>query len=369
MCSLSRHWSCFQQALFELPEAAFPEGLTPLHQRFMWLLDMIQPQRFVAGPFTQLLGRPRHDRRALFRAFLAKALFNFPTTEALLERLQVDRSLRRLCGWETRRAVPSASTFSRAFADFAALGLLDRVHATLVDEHLEHVLVFHISRDSTPIEARERPAKKDPPPPRTPKKMGGPPRDEPKRWRPLTRIERQAMASPAETEQLLAELPTACTVASHRKATGNGRLWKGYKLHADVGDDGIPLLCLTTSASLHDSQAAIPMARKTASRVRCLYELMDAAYDADEIWAAITDLDHVPIIAFNSRNRGAQPPMEPDRARRYCRRSGSERFHSLLKDSHGGRTVRVRGHPKVHTHLMLGVVVIFAAILQGWAAQ
>lgn len=373
MCSLSQHWSCLQRALFELPDEVFTEGLTPLHRQFMWLLDMVQVQRFVVGPSLQWLGRPKHDRRAFLRAFLAKSLFNFPTTEALIERLQVDSSLRRLCGWEQRRQVPSASTFSRAFDEFAAANVLDRLHAVLVEEHLTGTLVFHVSRDSTAIEARERVPKQDPQAsatPQAPKKRGGPKKSEPKRVYPEKRIWRQVLASPEETDRLLAELPTVCAVGSKKDAKGNVMHWRGYKLHADVGDDGIPLFCLTSSASLHDSQAAIPMARKTTSRVTYLYELMDAAYDADEIWAAVRDLGHVAIIDTNpGRNgRAAKVPMEPDRALRYRRRSASERFNSLLKDNYGGRTVRVRGKPKVHTHLMLGVIVIFAAILRGWAA-
>jgi hypothetical protein len=40
----------------------------------------------------------------------------------------------------------------------------------------------------------------------------------------------------------------------------------------------------------------------------------------------------------------------------------------MLKDNHGGRHVRVRGRAKVHAHLMTGVIAIFAAVLQGWAA-
>ena len=41
------------------------------------------------------------------------------TTRALRERLANDRALRRLCGWESIRALPSEATFSRAFAEFA----------------------------------------------------------------------------------------------------------------------------------------------------------------------------------------------------------------------------------------------------------
>jgi hypothetical protein len=40
--------------------------------------------------------------------------------EQLLDRLSVDVSLRRICGWESRREIPHESQFSRAFAEFAA---------------------------------------------------------------------------------------------------------------------------------------------------------------------------------------------------------------------------------------------------------
>ncbi len=68
--------------------------------------------------------------------------------------------LRGLCGWASRAAVPSQATFSRAFAQFAAAGLGDQVHAALVHKHVGEQLVMHISRDATEIAAREKPAKK-----------------------------------------------------------------------------------------------------------------------------------------------------------------------------------------------------------------
>ena len=71
-------------------------------------------------------GRPPEDRQALARAFLAKAVFDVATTRALIERLQIDGTLRRLCGWTRAGAVPSEATFSRAFAAFAATGLPER---------------------------------------------------------------------------------------------------------------------------------------------------------------------------------------------------------------------------------------------------
>jgi hypothetical protein len=46
-------------------------------------------------------GRPPEDRRALARAFVAKAMLGVPTTNALIERLAVDKSLQNcLMNWK-----------------------------------------------------------------------------------------------------------------------------------------------------------------------------------------------------------------------------------------------------------------------------
>ena len=76
----------------------------------------------------------------------------------------------------------------------------------------------------------------------------------------------------------------------------------GYKLHIDAADGGVPLSCILTSASLHDSQVAIPLATLTAARVTNLYDLMDSAYDAPEIRAHSESLGHVAIIDANPRS-------------------------------------------------------------------
>jgi hypothetical protein len=51
---------------------------------------------------------------------LTKAVLDLKTTRALIERLQVDSKLRRLCGFDLRFALPNESTLSRAFDEFAA---------------------------------------------------------------------------------------------------------------------------------------------------------------------------------------------------------------------------------------------------------
>ena len=92
-----------------------------------------------------------------------------------------------------------------------------------------------------------------------------------------SRLKRQSTQSlPA----MLADLPRACSIGTKQNAKGHHEIWRGYKLHVDVADGGIPISCVLTSANLHDSQVAIPLATITASRVTSLYDLMDSAYDA-----------------------------------------------------------------------------------------
>ena len=59
---------------------------------------------------------------------------------------------------------------------------------------------------------------------------------------------------------MLDDLPTDCDVGTKKNSKGYRDTWVGYKLHLDVADGQIPISCLLTSASLHDSQAAIPLA-------------------------------------------------------------------------------------------------------------
>ena len=154
------------------------DPLTAKLEHLIIILDTRGLEAFVAPP-SRGRGRPPDDRPAIARSFVAKAVLTIPTTSALIERLQIDRALRRICGWERRSEVPSEATFSRAFAEFAAQGLPERVHEQLVRRHLRDHIVGHISRDATEIEAREKPRRRssdDPPPAAPPKRKRGRPR-------------------------------------------------------------------------------------------------------------------------------------------------------------------------------------------------
>jgi hypothetical protein len=152
---LSRTWSHIQGNLFPwLTEELGP--LTETHKQVVVALEVADVEAFVQV-WSGLPGRPPSDRAALARAFVAKAVIGLPTTSMLIERLMVDKQLRRLCGWERLAELCSEATFSRAFAEFARSELPSRLHEALIKRTHEDRLVGHISRDATAIEAREKP--------------------------------------------------------------------------------------------------------------------------------------------------------------------------------------------------------------------
>jgi len=160
----------------------------------------------------------------------------------------------------------------------------------------------------------------------------------------------------------LADLPVGCDVGGKRSSKGHQEGWIGYKLHRDTVDGDFPISATLTSASVHDWQAAIPLAQRTAQRVTSLSDLRDRAYDTPQIHAFSRALGPVPIIDPNPR-AGEKLPFAPARAQRFKERSASERVNRLLKEHYGGRWVRVRGAAKVMCHLMFGLVALTATAL------
>ena len=368
---LSDYWYAFQQELFPRLESE----LGPMGERyelFVAVLELVRVEALLPY-FRGQVGRPEEDRAALARAFIAKAVFDVPTTRGLIERLEVDGRLCRLCGWSGAGRLPSEATFSRAFSEFAESRLANRLHETLIARTMDGHLIEHISRDATAIEAREKAAAKPKAAkPKRRRKRGRPRKGEARAKEP-SRLERQLTMS---LPQMLADLPRACDVGSKRNAKGHTTSWIGYKLHVDTADGGIPISCIMTSASTHDSQVAIPLGTLTAGRVENLYDLMDAAYDSIEIWAHCILLGHKPIIDVNPRRSvEMQEALKQEKKarrtlglvfpeeRRYVVRSGSERINGRLKDEFGGRHVRVRGYDKVLAHLMFGMTVLTASQL------
>ena len=198
------------------------------------------------------------------------------------------------------------------------------------------------------------PKPKAEPPPK--KKRGRPKKGEVRPPPEPTRLQRQVEQS---ADEAIAELPRACDKDTKTDSKGHWHFWVGWKAHIDWVDGGLTVNVVTTSASLHDSQVAIPLAKRTAERVVSLYDLMDSAYDAKEIKQTSRELGHVPIVDPNRRPANSVP-LEPASAVRFRERTTAERGNSRLKDEFGCRTLRVRWHRKAHLHVMLGILALFA---------
>jgi hypothetical protein len=355
---LTQRWNLIQNDL--LPELHTELGpLTPKLERVIHILEWVRIDEFVPASWCGV-GRRPHQRAWLANAFAAKAVLRLPTTAALIERLTIDRSLRRICGFPLNRKLPSEATFSRAFDEFAQAKLAERLHEALIKEHLGDELIGHLSRDGTAIEARERPCRakdkdKDKETDEKPaKKRGRPRRGEAREVAGKSRIKRQRQQT---LDEMLAEIPKACDRGAKSNAKGYKTSWNGYKLHIDTTDFGVPVAALLSSASMHDSGAAIPLSLISAERVTNLYDLMDAGYCSLDLHEHSRSLGHVPLIDHNPRG-GEKEEFEPPDAVRYQERSVAERANARLKDEFGGRNLMVRGSTKVMSHLMFGILAL-----------
>jgi len=365
--TLSQTWLNIQGSLYPwLTEELGP--LTKKQQELVTTLEIVRIEEFIYSS-RGFPGRPPKDRTAIARAFVAKVVYNMPTTRSLLDRLATDSALRRICGWERLNDIPDESIFSRAFAEFSDTRLPERVHATFIKKSYANEIVGHNSRDSTAIEAREKPIKREAIQ-KVAAKRGRPKQGE-ERLKPLTRIEKQANGM--SLAGMLNDLPKACDVGTKKNSKGYKVSWTGYKLHIDVADGGIPISAVLTSASTHDSQVAIPLAKMSSERVTHLYDVMDSAYDVPQIHDMSRQLGHIPLIDVHPRRDKAlkeEIAAENKRCRlvghktaeaiRYNERSTVERVNARLKDEFGGRVVRVRGHAKVMCHLMFGILALTA---------
>ena len=436
--NISHWWTTVQLRLFANMSDLFPDDpVTERLKLLLLILEVIPIEHFMTQwTFSAAVGAKPHERRRFIRAYIAKIVLQIETNVSLIDRLNVDGALRRICGWSARQktptarvvtyqvragersnslkrtqkganakdSVPSDSTFSRAFAEIAESNLLSLVLEALVKQTLSETITEHVSYDSTAIAAREsvkgpkKPAASVSPPPLLPldassreatdavqtpadasppkRKRGRPKHGEEAPPKEPTVLERQRAES--ELTKILELLPTGCDFGTKTDTNGHKMTWKGYKANLAVTDDGFPIAVIVTSASPHDSQMAIPLLRITAFRIRSCYDLLDAAYDAEQIYAESTQLNHVPIIDKNCRSKTVkeeterlakldrsriqldQQLVEVDRARRYNARSGIERFNGFFKDSCGGRRIWVRGHAKILATVLLGVLVAFA---------
>lgn len=354
--TVSAYWLKIQSGLF----TGFAQELGPTtdkHLKLMLVLDVAKVEdHLVVDPYPLSPGRPKLDAAAMARAFVAKSVLNIPTTRALIDRLNADAVVRRICGFERRAHVPCEASFSNWFARFASGKFAEKVHEAIVSEAHKDVPVHNVSRDSTSIDAREKPVARPPKVAKAPRKRGRPKKGEVRPDPEPTRLERQLTMSFGEQ---IADLPNRCDYGFKTNAKGISTGWIGFKLHIDTAEGAVPVACVLTSASVHDSAVASPLESMTNGRIKSLYTLMDAAYDAATIREHTEKFGKIAVIDSNPR-RGEKVEFDPPKRLRFKGRTEVERVHSNLKDDYGGRYVRVHGAAKVMSHLMFGILALTA---------
>jgi hypothetical protein len=347
------------QALLDIPfelQSCFEEALNDQQKTFMQMLRCIEEHLpALTRPYAGT-GRIPYQYQPFLRSQFAKNFFQIETTSKLIERLHADPNLRLLCGFTT---IPGRSSFSRAFKYLGEIEILPGMLEDFARETFKDKIVYHVSRDSSAISARERVEKKDKKKGKKPQKKRGRPRKNAiKQEKQPTEMERQITESASYS---LKKLNTKCSFGCKKNSHGNISYWKGYKLHLDVSDTGFPITACVSGANVHDSMLAIPMEKMTEQRVTFCYSLMDAGYDAKTITDFILSRERVPIIEPNKRKNENRPPLDPAKKERYKIRTTVERSYSHLKDNLIPKAIYVKGITKV-SFILFSAVLCLAAL-------
>ena len=337
-------WRALEQGLFPFMMNEVGE-LTEKNKVFVAVCEAaVKPETFEYAKWKGI-GRPPVDHMAVYKAFLFKAVHDVPTTKEMIERLMLEPQSRRLCGWIWPEDVPCEAKFSEVNKEFSQMGFTDEWFGDFVKTFVGTEGRMSVCYDSAPVPVRAKAANRK----RVLSEL------EPDQPEPGSRLEWQAGQ---DADTALEELPQDCDWGTKRDAHGKPRHWKGGKIHAAVTDDGIPVAIAYTSASLHDSQAMIPLMKKASERVPHIHDLADAAYDSETIRESSVEEGNQPIIDCNRRKADEAPKMTEAEREAYKARGNDERLFAHLLDAHGGRHVRVRDPKKVWQHLMYGVLVV-----------
>jgi transposase len=310
------------QALLALlydPGECFEEYLSDEYKTFLHMLRVIEDQTpTLMRPYAGT-GRIPYQYAPFIRSFFAKSCFGIEKASQLIQRLKGEPNLRLLCGFTD---VPGKATFSRALVFLSEHGILEQTLDGIVSMAHKGLVAYHVNRDSTAIQARERVVKKPEGKGVKPvKKRGRPAKNSPKVPKEPRAIEKQRTQ---DAKTSLDDIGKECAWGCKKNSEGNISFWKGYKLHLDVSDTGFPLTAIATGANVHDSQLAMP------------------------------------IIDPNKRKDHNRPPLDPAKQERYKIRTTAERANTHLKDSLIPRSIYVKGYKKVSFMLMAAVICLAA---------
>ena len=338
---------------FDLQQC-FEERLTDTHKTFLHVIRVLEEvQKPLLRPYAGR-GRKPLPYTPFIRSMWAKCVFGIDKDSNLRTRLKSDPNLKLLCGFDK---VPGKASFSRIFSFLASTNTSEETLDALVAKAHKGLVVYHVSRDSTAIQAREKrgnkkKVKKEKYKPGRPKK--GEIRENKRKNPHLLKHQVQQTV-----EESLAAIPKNSSYGRKDNRRGSTMYWHGYKLHLDVSDTGFPLSAFVSSASVADCHAAIILEKMTERKVQFCYSLMDSAYDAAVIREFIESRGRVPIIKASNRWKN-HLPMDPAKQERYKIRIYAERAYSYLKENLIPKNIYVKGHQKVSFVLMSAVLCLAA---------
>jgi len=370
--NLSKMWN----KILNLEKTLFPalkeelrlEELSHKEQKLIKILDFAQIEKNIT--VVSITNTPK-DREEIARAFIAKSVYNLQTTRDLIDRLHCDRTLRIICGWRYKQDIPSESKFSRVFKELSNMQIAQKTHKQFIKEYLSQEIFFYNAIDSTKIELKQKPVEVQKEKPK-PKKRGRPRKGEIREKR-VTILEQQQKLE--TVEEKLSLVSTNCSIGRKQNSKGNYETWIGGKLHISVVDGDIPITSIYSGANVHDSSVALPLMQETSKRVKYLYDLQDAGYDANIIREYSKKLGHRPIIDINPKNsKELKAKIELKKHEKksfkffnlrqdldeehYNQRSMVERVNKYLKEDFGCNTIYYRGATKVASILAFGILSI-----------
>ena len=370
--NLSKMWTKIKN----IENTLFPElkeqlgVLSSKESKLIKILDFAQIENNIT--VITITNTPK-DREEMARAFIAKSVYNMQTTRDLIDRLKIDRTLRVLCGWRYANAIPSESKFSRVFDELSQLCIAQKTHEQFIKEYLSDTLFMYNASDATAIELRQKPVKKPKEEPKVKRKPGRPKKGEKVEPKKPKILEQQK--SMTDTEEMLSLLSTECSTGIKKNSKGNIEKWTGGKLHISAVDGDIPVAAIYTGASVHDSSVALPLIKETSRKVSYLYDLQDAAYDANIIREYSKLHGHRPIIDINPKNskelkaqialakeekvkfKLINMPLSSD-SHHYNQRSMVERVNAYLKDNFGCDKIYYQGATKVASVLQFAILSV-----------
>ena len=212
-------------------------------------------------------GPKGYSAEAMLCALIAQRLCGIPTIVKLVERLRTDPRFRYDCGFSSLGTTPSSATFSRFFQTITNLELAQDLFEKQVEQAQREQLISSdsIAIDSSAIEAYEK----------------------------------------TQSQKKVSNSPNA-QWGVKRDTDGKRYSWFGYKLHAAVdAQSGLPIALITTPANVNDATQALPLMNNISQPVENW--LMDAGYDAKEIYQAAWQRQSQAFIPMNLRGE-KEPP-------------------------------------------------------------